>query len=240
MSEPAADARTLNLGGRQVPFELRRSTRARRMTLTADSSRGIVRLTLPRRASAASAERFLGERMAWLADRAERFPEPRPYAPGLSVPFGDAALPLIHEAAAPRTPKLTADGLRVGGPADFFAERAERWLRSEMLALVKTDGAEMAAAAGLDITSVRFSARDTKRQWGSCSARGGISICWRLVHAPAFVRRAIIAHELAHLTYRHHRPAFHAECARLLQRSPEPAYAWLKANGAALHWFGRE
>lgn len=234
------EARTLDLGGRAVPFELRRSLRARRMTLTADSSRGIVRLTLPRRASVAAAERFLDERLGWLEDRARRFPQPRPYMPGAVVPFADEDVVLMHDPDAPRTPRFAAEELRVGGPPEYFAGRVETWLRRQMLALVKADAAEMASAGGLDLSHVRFSARDTKRQWGSCSAKGGISICWRLVHAPGFVRRAIVAHELAHLAHRNHKPAFHAECERLLRASPQPAYDWLRTGGPSLHWFGRE
>ena len=37
-----------------------------------------------------------------------------------------------------------------------------------------------------------------QRRWGSCSDRKAIRINWRLVQAPDFVRRSVVAHEVGH------------------------------------------
>ena len=56
--------------------------------------------------------------------------------------------------------------------------------------------------------------------------------------APARVRRATVAHELAHRIHMDHGPRFHALVARLHGADPEYARDWLKDHGSALYWVG--
>ncbi|MBZ6377648.1 hypothetical protein B5C34_03855 [Pacificimonas flava] len=236
----AAVGAQLRLAGRDVPFEVRRTARARRMTLTADPARGVVRLSMPARMPAGTAEEFLQSRLPWLESRVRSFPQPKPYLDGAKLPFGDETLVLRHLSGS-RSPARQSEGeLVIGGPPEMFAARAERWFRSEARRTFITECDELAGPAGIDLRGWRISVRDTRRQWGSCSARKALSFAWRLIHAPVFVRQAIAAHELAHIVHPNHSRAFHREAERILHTSPEPAYAWLKANGSALHWIGRE
>lgn len=241
-AEPSgpAEPATLRLAGREVPLEVRRSARARRLTLTADASRGVIRLTLPPRASARTAERFLTSRMDWLAERARRFPQPCPLIDGARIPYRGKTLLCRWRADAARAPRLAGETLTVGGPAEFMNDRIVRWLKREARAALIGDCEEIGARGGIETDSLRVTVRDTRRQWGSCAPDGRLSFSWRLILAPDFVRRSVAAHELAHLRHRHHGPTFHAEAERLLGASHAPADAWLRANGALLHWIGRQ
>ncbi|MDE6207762.1 MAG: M48 family metallopeptidase, partial [Muribaculaceae bacterium] len=67
-------------------------------------------------------------------------------------------------------------------------------------------------ARGLGLEPKRWSVRDTKRQYGSCSASGEISLSARLIFLPAELRDFIIYHELAHMTELNHSDAFHRLC----------------------------
>jgi hypothetical protein len=73
------------------------------------------------------------------------------------------------------------------------------------------------------------SVRNQRSRWGSCSRHGTISLNWRLVQTPAFVRDYIILHELAHLKEMNHSKRFWREVARLC---PDFARAerWLKQH----------
>ena len=53
--------------------------------------------------------------------------------------------------------------------------------------------------------------------------------------APDFVRRAVVAHEVAHLVHFDHSPAFRALCDSLAPGLQEPSDRWLKAQGRSLY-----
>ena len=80
---------------------------------------------------------------------------------------------------------------------------------------------------------------DPVSRWGSCASSGQIRYSWRLILAPSFVRRATVAHEVAHRIHMNHGAAFHALVKKTLGEDPVPARKWLRSNGSALHWFGR-
>jgi predicted metal-dependent hydrolase len=77
------------------------------------------------------------------------------------------------------------------------------------------------------------SVRNQRSRWGSCSRRGTISLNWRLIQTPIFVRDYIILHELAHLKEMNHSRRFWREVARLC---PDFARAerWLKEHSDLL------
>ena len=103
--------------------------------------------------------------------------------------------------------------------------------------MLARETAEVARIAGVAVSKV--SVADPKARWGSCASTGAIRYSWRLILAPDFVRRATVAHEVAHRVHMNHAPAFHALVAELLGEDPAPATAWLRQHGAQLHWFGR-
>lgn len=72
--------------------------------------------------------------------------------------------------------------------------------------------------------------RDIGHRWGSCSERG-LHFHWRVMTLPPPIIDYVIAHELAHVTERHHDKTFW-----LLLRRAMPDYErrreWLATNGA--------
>lgn len=54
--------------------------------------------------------------------------------------------------------------------------------------------------------SVRIGSQ--KSLWGSCSSQGTVSLNWRLIAAPPAVLNYVVLHELAHLKFLNHSPAF--------------------------------
>jgi predicted metal-dependent hydrolase len=87
----------------------------------------------------------------------------------------------------------------------------------------------LAAAHGLGGNVKRVTVRNQKTRWGSCSSRGTISLNWRLIQTPDFVRDYIILHELAHLRHMNHSARFWQEVKRLC---PDLATAkqWIKVH----------
>ncbi len=223
--------------------EVVRHPRARVARLSVDPATGRVRLTVPKWMALAKAVAWAGEKADWIAAQRARLPEGRPFVNGSVLPVADREVRLVWDAGASRTVRQAhaaagrLDELVCGGPAETFPTRIERWLKREALRVLAEDTAHYAAKAGVTVTQVAIG--DPKARWGSCSGDGTIRYSWRLLLAPGFVRRATVAHEVAHRVHMHHGPAFHALVATLFEGDPDAARRWLRTQGAALHWFGR-
>jgi predicted metal-dependent hydrolase len=214
-----------------------RNPRARRTRLSFDPVSGQARLTLPPRASLAKALAWARAQETWIAHQRERLPQAQPFVPGATIPVDGRLLTIDWRSDAPRLPAINGDCLLLGGPAESVPRRVEAWLRRHALTLLEQDTAFYAARAGVTVSGVTIG--DARGRWGSCAHHGAIRYSWRLVLAPPEVRRATAAHEVAHRIHMNHAPAFHALVAELFGRDPRAERLWLRANGAALHWFGR-
>ncbi|WP_448587028.1 M48 family metallopeptidase [Thermaurantiacus sp.] len=225
----------LVLAGRLVPLAVRRSRAARRIVIRPCAESRTIRLSLPARAPLAAGLQLLRANHAWLEQQVEaRFPAPQPFRPGGSVPFGDAALRIVPVPG--RGVRRAGYALLVGTDGSDVNRQVLRWLRREARRQLEEEARALAEPAGLLVRSVRVG--DPRRRWGSCSARGGLSFSWRLVMAPSAVRRAVVAHEVAHLAHFDHSERFWELAARLHGGPLGPSQHWLAANGARLHALG--
>ncbi len=218
--------------------EVVRHPRARVARLSVDPATGRVRLTVPARMAVKKAVAWAEQQQAWIAAQRARLPQGRPFVPGAVIPVADDRVMLHWDEGALRSPMRTGDLLLCGGPRAGFEARIERWLKREALRILAEDTAYYADRAGVTVAQVAVG--DPRARWGSCSSSGAIRYSWRLLLAPAFVRRSTAAHEVAHRVHMHHGPDFHALVARLFEGDPDEARRWLRREGAALHWFGRD
>ena len=90
---------------------------------------------------------------------------------------------------------------------------------------------ELANQHGCLVTAV--SIRSQKTRWGSCGRNGHISLNWRLMLMPEWVRDYVLVHELMHLRRMDHSPKFwrHVEVACPDYRV---ARQWLRRHGPGL------
>jgi predicted metal-dependent hydrolase len=92
-----------------------------------------------------------------------------------------------------------------------------------------------ALAASLDLSErlTRITIRNQRTRWGSCGRDGHITLNWRLMLMPDWVRDYVLVHELMHLRRMDHSLQYWA-----LVEAAYPNYraarAWLRANGRAL------
>ena len=223
----------IDLGGTPVPIILRRHRTARRLTLRLAPDGGEVRLTLPRWAASHDAIAFAHARRDWLTKQRASIPQREPPRPGGTIAYCGGTLQLDWREGNPRRIVHDGDTLRVGGPLEGLAGRTQRWLEREALVLMTRDMEHYTRAAHLDPVPVALSR--AQKRWGSCSDKQRIRINWRLVQAPEYVRRSVVAHEVAHLVHFDHGPDFHALLARIYDSKPARADAWLKAHGRGLY-----
>jgi predicted metal-dependent hydrolase len=79
----------------------------------------------------------------------------------------------------------------------------------------------------------RVSVRDQRSRWGACSTRGTITLNWRLIQVPDFVREYVLVHELMHRREMNHSRRFWKLVATHCPRHAE-ARQWLRKEGKLL------
>lgn len=200
----------IHADGRVFPVEIRRRRGARRYIVRVTAA-GSVRVTVPYGAAVAGGLAFAERQAAWIARQWARQEQlNRPWTHGSEVWFRGTRVRLAVD-----------DGLvRIDGSAIGEA-REEVDLRPIVVGHLRSMAEDelpgrcrdLAAAAGLSVA--RVSVRNQRSRWGACSARGTITLNWRLVQLPLPVRDYVIHHELAHLRVLDHSRRFWREVERL-------------------------
>jgi predicted metal-dependent hydrolase len=226
----------VELSGQVVPYEVRRSTRARRARIVVHQWDG-VEVVLPTRAPAVTAERLVRSHGAWLLARlAERPAPPAAPADGAVIPWRGGSL-LVRVRPGRGRARLGEHELSVAvsDPRDPDAVRAaiERVARDEARRLLTAEVA--AAAAILSVRPTAISIRDPRTRWGSCTSAGRLSFSWRLVLAPPEVLRYVAVHEVCHMLEPNHQPPFWALVERTLP-GWRAQRLWLRRHGPELRF----
>lgn len=225
------------LTDRDIAIALRRSTRARRISLRVSARSGTLELVLPRRASLEAGLRFASMQADWIERHAGKLVAPKLLQPGMSLPLGGLEHVVEHERAS-RGVSLDEACRRiiVGGDPAHAPRRLRDFLARRARSAITPLALEKAAAIGKRV--VRISVRDSRTRWGSCSSSGTLSFTWRLALTPDFVVDYLAAHEVAHLAEMNHGPRFWKLCQQLTGADLAQSRAWLRANGAQILAFG--
>lgn len=216
-----------------LPIEYRRRHNARRYILRVNEAGDGGYVTIPRRGNLAEARAFARRNMAWLEARLKRWREREAGRDRNRILFRGEAVALT---AISDTHVLLGEHRieveSVTGDARAGVKK-KLWelARAELPVRVN----ELAAQHGLAVK--RVSVRDQKSRWGSCSARGVVSLNWRLIQAPEFVRDYIIVHELMHLREMNHSARYWKLVYEAFPRTEE-AERWLRIHSELLRGAG--
>lgn len=200
--------------GGHPSYILRRSSRRRSLALRVSEAGEIV-VNAPSRLSQREIDGFLHKHADWIsarlqAARAHRFD----WQDGAPLPYlgGHLQLRLLDQPGAARARQdgaaLLCNALPTQTPALVL-----RWYQRNARALLGERLAHHAARAGLAMPPLRLS--NARTRWGSNSAKGVISLNWRLLKAPLEAIDYVICHELAHFKQRNHSPEFWREVETL-------------------------
>jgi predicted metal-dependent hydrolase len=179
----------------------------------------------------------------------------------LDLPFGSAPTLFVrHRWARRYILRLLDDGtLRVTLPrwgskseAQAFVEKSQPWiarqrdkraavprpavvnesaLRARAMAALPSELLQLAERHGISVS--RVSIRNQRSRWGACSARGSITLNWRLILVPDFVREYVMVHELMHRRELNHSRRFWKLVAAVCPQYQE-ARRWLLTEGQRL------
>lgn len=232
LSDPEVD-----IEGERVPVRIHRNARTKRISMRADAVKREIRITMPHYTPTNVALDFVSKKREWIATRLNSVPDAAAIAPGGEIAVAGESHIIEWREEWPRSIRCGEGILRVGGPESSIEARILRWLKAEARRIYTEEIAYYCDKANEPVP--RLSLGDPHSRWGSCSSRGTISLSWRLIMAPAYVRRSVIAHEVAHIRHMNHSAEFYAWLDTLYDGNRKAADQWLKMHGTGLQRVGR-
>ena len=224
---------TLAIGARAVPVQYVRHPRARRYLLRVKPD-GVARVTVPRHGSLAEAERFAHRHQAWIEEQlgkiAARTVVDDSWKVGHSFLLRGARVEL--GASPDGRAVVFLDQTIPIDPGRADARPAVE-ARLRRLAGIELETRTRELSRQLNLAIRRVSIRNQRSRWGSCSIRGTISLNWRLIQMPDWVRDYVIVHELMHLREMNHSPRFWRRVWEVCPHYRE-AIRWIKENAGEL------
>jgi predicted metal-dependent hydrolase len=234
--------------GDAIVYSTRRSRRARRLRIVVTPKS--IEIVAPYRTLQPMIDAFVHANRNWICRKVEeiqrRFasgelhPPPERYVTGTRILFRGRRLLLTVEPADVATGELVyASAFHVRVPHRLSAASRERETRACLeewfTRRIQIDARDLVArhSRRLGATPSGIRIGNQKTLWGSCSARGVISLNRKLVAAPKRVLEYVVVHEIAHLRERNHGPDFWRLVEFLLPDYRERR-AWLTRHRMAI------
>lgn len=230
------------LKGRPLKYRVRRHPRARHQKVTISRDQGVM-VTIPSGSSMAGIDDFFKKWEDWLEEKINDDgvwdgPVVREFASGSSILLGGVPhlLAISVLPAHLKRSRISVCGsvLNMELPTEEVLQplpALQRYLKKEAKAIFVDRVEHWSQITGLVPSRVIVGERTSR--WGSCSSRGTLSFCYRLIMAPPEVLDAIVIHELCHLRHPNHGKRFWA-----LVKSYNPGYddvrKWLKENAGEI------
>ncbi len=110
--------------------------------------------------------------------------------------------------------RMLLDARQAASQNEAGMEAQKKKLRQLAREALPRRAQELSLLMGVRYTAIRISS--AQKRWGSCSARGSISLSWRLMRLPEALCDYVIIHELCHLIEMNHSKSFWREVERCL------------------------
>lgn len=223
----------ITIGSKRLPLIAKKHPHARRLVVRYDARSECVKITLPRYVSLATALAFAESKSGWIAAQIETHPR-RDLTDGVEVPLFGEKIQIVHVGGR-GVVQRDHHRLLIPGDIAFIQRRVQDFIRQETRKIIIAKAEFYANQLGTSFRSVAL--RESSSRWGSCSAKGGLSFCWRLAFAPIEVLDYVVCHEVAHLLQHNHSTAYWRIVAQLCP-SYERYERWLKTEGQTVWMYG--
>lgn len=202
----------LTASGQSVPVEVKRRKGTRHLKLTLGFQNQIL-ASAPWHSSDRSILKFVEGQRDWLEARLAEAPKACTLMEWFEEsPFITASGDQMEVKIAAKESGYSDYRFKEGGAVLVFRLRGQS--EAELRKIVRTFAKDALAcrvyyhAKRLGLEFGTLTVRDQVSRWGSCSARRGISLNWRLLLLPSALQDYIILHELAHLSEMNHSAKF--------------------------------
>lgn len=229
-------------------YRIRHSSRARHVNLTIDPVDGLV-VVVPRGFDERLIPGLIHEQRSWIDARIGQLgstrnvdqPWRRPTQVALSAV--NETWTIRYRANRSATVRISSrdDGvLHATGAIDNEAKlrtALRRWLKRSAQVALPPRVAELAGMHGFSFARVAI--RHQRSRWGSCSARGTISLNAKLLFVAPELVDHVLLHELCHTIHAHHGEAFQTLIAELMPNHRQQRTALREAWATMPNWAHR-
>lgn len=221
----AETTRSIQVGGRELTYVLRRTNRRRTIGLIVDHQG--LKVASPWHVPLAEIYAMIERSQDWVFDKLKAWQAHRPaqrrWVSGETLHWlGKEVCLQIHIVMLGHGVWQERGVLRIYAPdREAVPQLITAWYRDQALAYFQARIA--LTAPRLNVQPRRLAISNAKHQWGSCNARGEVRLNWRLMQATPAIIDYVVAHELAHLRHMDHSPRFWAAVASVC-----PQYARLR------------
>lgn len=210
---------------------IQKKARARSLRLRVDYRSRQVIMTCPPYISDRKIRRFLEQHALWIERQARLFQRVLPLDQRNEIEIFGRPMRLIYVNAQRSHVWQEEDCLKIHAPQGQGGKVLETWLKQHAAKFFQQEAEFYAQKISKSFLDLKM--KDTKSQWGSCSALGHLTFSWRLMFAPLAVAKYVAAHEVVHLEILNHSKDFWT-----LLQTLDPDYkthrAWLKQHGYTL------
>lgn len=233
-----------------------RHSRARRYVLRLGPDGG-VRLTVPKRASVEGGLKFVAGQREWIererarmAERAQPWTEGTDIwwrgervrltlsADGREILCGDQKIRFAQSPSHPITHLVTHSPnppVTQFQPSLFDAPNLRPVVEAHLRKVASRELPPrcLEFARETNVSVARVFVRNQRSRWGACSSTGTITLNWRLLQMPPWVRDYVILHELMHRRQPNHSVRYWREVASVCAEWRD-AERWIKKNGRTI------
>lgn len=224
-----------NLGDQCIPVQIRKSGRSDkekyRIGIGVD---GRVKVSVPASGSSDTARKFLVQQSEWILEKrqsvADALKLDSDWPDGIRVLFFGRWIP-VESTQNGATIHLGSHVFTTHDHHSGLKARVHHLLNSQARAFLPPECDSLAKKHGLPYNKV--SVRNQKTRWGSCSNQKNISLNWRLIQCPDWIREYVILHELTHTRHLNHSLRYW-RCLRKKFRRVREAEEWLASHAFLL------
>lgn len=198
--------------GESVPVNIRRRKGTKHLRLSIGQNNQVI-ASVPWHTSDRKVANFIDEQRQWLEGQLSSAPKVSSLMQWLAQEPHLTASGDVFDVRIEPSVKRSADYIFDQGGAVLVLRLPrveERYLRA-LVSLFAKDSLVCRVAYHSKRLGLKYgslSVRDQSSRWGSCSARRGISLNWRLLLLSPALQDYIILHELAHLSEMNHSKRF--------------------------------
>lgn len=210
----------LRIGSRVIEYELRKSSKAKRVSISIKNSR--VRVAIPTGFTFEYAKTFLEDNKDWVLKHLQKQilisqkVKPKQYTSGEKLLYRGRSYPLVIEEVVATEYFAVFKGSRivVSIPPRLAPDKKtlmvklliEEWYKGQAQKLLPEQVDYYSKILNTPYNKLKV--KDQKTRWGSCSNKGNINLNWRIIMAPHQVAAYVIIHELTHLRHMNHSKDF--------------------------------